>query len=59
MSNHVNRIITVVFVAVALAVPALASAQDAPNRVLFTNVNIFDGTSETLQSGMNVLVEAT
>ena len=25
--------------------------------MLFTNVNVFDGTSETLQNGVNVLVE--
>ena len=44
------------FVAVAIfATPALA--QDAPSRVLFTNVNVWDGTSDGLQNGMSVLVE--
>ena len=57
MSNRVNRFIVVAAAALTLGLPVLASAQDAPNRVLFTNVNIFDGTSETLQSAMNVLVE--
>jgi imidazolonepropionase-like amidohydrolase len=47
----------VMLIVASLGVPALASAQDAQNRVLFTNVNIFDGKSETLQNGMNVLVE--
>jgi len=28
-----------------------------PNQVLFSNVNIFDGRSDTLKMGMNVLVE--
>jgi len=43
--------------ALILAV-SVAVAQDAePTRVLFTNVNIFDGNSESLQNGMNVLVE--
>jgi imidazolonepropionase-like amidohydrolase len=43
-------------IATAFATPA--HAQDAaPNRVLFTNVNVFDGHSETLQTGMSVLVE--
>ena len=45
-----------VFLASAfLATPAVA--QDAPNRVLFTNVNIWDGNSDGLQNGMSVLVE--
>ncbi len=40
------------------AAPAVAFAQDeAPPQILFTNVNVFDGYSESLQSGLNVLVE--
>ena len=35
--------------------PALV--QDAPTRTLIRNVNIFDGRSDSLSSGMNVLVE--
>jgi imidazolonepropionase-like amidohydrolase len=39
-------------------VPAsLAAQEEAPPQVLFTNVNVFDGYSESLQSGLNVLVE--
>ena len=56
MKSHVNRFM-VLSAAVALAVPALGSAQDAPNRVLFTNVNVWDGTSDELRNGMSVLVE--
>ena len=42
----------------ALVMPALAAAQDeAPARTLFTNVAVWDGTSEALQPGMNVLIE--
>jgi len=41
---------------VAVATPQRAIAQEEESTVLFTNVNIFDGTSETLQNGMNVLV---
>jgi imidazolonepropionase-like amidohydrolase len=34
------------------------SAQDeAPSQILFTNVNVFDGTSDGLHEGTNVLVE--
>ena len=36
---------------------ASASAQDAPSRVLFTNVNVFDGVTDGLQEGMSVLIE--
>jgi len=35
-----------------------AAAQDEPSRVLFTNVNVFDGVNEGLVLGMNVLVES-
>ena len=34
-----------------------SAAQDGPTRVLFTNVNVFDGVSDQLQNSMNVLVE--
>ena len=41
-----------------MAVPDPASAQDeAPTQILFTNVNVFDGTGESLQEGMSVLIE--
>ncbi len=41
-----------------MVIPATpAAAQDATNRVLFTNVNVWDGTSDALQNGMSVLVE--
>ena len=33
------------------------SAEDAGAQILFTNVNVFDGLSEELAVGMNVLVE--
>lgn len=32
-------------------------AQDEPQQILFTNVNVFDGTSKMLANDMNVLVE--
>ncbi len=42
----------------ATTVAASACAQDEePARTLFTNVNVFDGTSEELAVGMSVLVE--
>ena len=49
---------TILGAILALALtPALA--QDAPTRILFTNVNVFDGTSDTLSGPTNVLVEGT
>ena len=45
--------------ALVIAVPALAAdkAKEAPPQVLFKNVNIFDGKSDKLKKGMNLLVE--
>jgi imidazolonepropionase-like amidohydrolase len=42
-----------------LAYPSVALAQEdpGPKRILFTNVNVFDGVSETLNMDTNVLVE--
>jgi len=39
-----------------LAAPAFAQDEPVP-QILITNVNIFDGTSDSLQTGMSVLVE--
>jgi imidazolonepropionase-like amidohydrolase len=54
-----NRKMLSVFVtAVGLMLQAAAApAQEAENAVLFTNVNVWDGTSDGLQNGMSVLVE--
>lgn len=42
----------------SLLTPAFAKAQDSTlNHVLFTNVSVWDGTSDTATPGMNVLVE--
>jgi hypothetical protein len=41
--------------AAAAALPALA--QEGAPQTLFTNVNVFDGTSDALIAGGNVLVE--
>ncbi len=41
--------------AVSLTMPAYA--EDASTRVLITNVNVWDGTSDTSKKGMDVLVE--
>ena len=41
---------------VAVLAPAIAQEDEAPSRILITNVNVWDGTSDGLQSGMNVLI---
>ncbi|WP_082677575.1 metal-dependent hydrolase family protein [Ruegeria profundi] len=47
---------TAVMTAMALASPTFAQ-ENAPRQVLFSNVNIFDGVSETLIENGSVLVE--
>jgi imidazolonepropionase-like amidohydrolase len=42
---------------VAIAAPQRLAAQEEESKILFTNVNVWDGTSEGLQNGMSVLVE--
>ncbi len=44
-------------VVVALTAPAFAAEEKTKPQILFTNVNIFDGFSDTLADGMSVLVE--
>ncbi|MEE4187114.1 MAG: hypothetical protein V2I76_01530, partial [Roseobacter sp.] len=53
----VSRALRLVFglTAAAAALPALA--QEGAPQTLFTNVNVFDGTSDALIAGGNVLVE--
>ena len=42
----------------ALCMPYIAGAQEEPlPQTVFTNVAVWDGTSEELQTGMNVLIE--
>jgi len=53
-----KKVIMTICVGLLTAVSSIAIAQDdAPKQSLFTNVNVFDGYSEELQTGMNVLVE--
>ena len=46
--------------AVGMSLAAIISfdqEMDEPNRIMFTNVNVFDGVSESLAMGTDVLVE--
>ncbi len=42
---------------VVLGATSAAAQQSAPQQILFTNVNVFDGSSEQLMMNANVLVE--
>jgi imidazolonepropionase-like amidohydrolase len=51
------RLVLLLFVLVVASKPTLAEDADAKPQVLFTNVNVFDGTNEKLIENANVLVE--
>jgi imidazolonepropionase-like amidohydrolase len=49
---------TLLFLLVSAAVaPIFAATEEAPQQILITNVDVFDGSSDRLAKGMNVLVE--
>jgi imidazolonepropionase-like amidohydrolase len=51
-------LLTITALAVTIALPqANAEEKKEPNQILITNVNIFDGKSETLIKGRDVLIE--
>ena len=53
-----NKLIfTAVFAALAFVSFGVNAADDAPAQTLITNVNVFDGKSETLSATSNVLIE--
>ena len=48
---------TTLLAAAFMVTGAIAQDEDQPNRIMFTNVNVFDGVSETLDMNTSVLVE--
>lgn len=46
-----------VVISLALLPPLSDAQEEAEPQTLFTNVNVFDGTSDTLAEGMSVLIE--
>ena len=53
-----NRLFGLSFVSIILFSTSLfAQDEEQPNRVLFTNVNVWDGISDSLSTNSNVLVE--
>jgi imidazolonepropionase-like amidohydrolase len=55
--KRIHKIITFIFLALAFCTSAIAQAADPEPTVLITNANIFDGQSDKLATGMNVLIE--
>ncbi|MBW2196337.1 MAG: amidohydrolase family protein, partial [Deltaproteobacteria bacterium] len=56
--NIFYTILVVSALVVTITLPQAQAEKKKPIQVLFTNVNIFDGFSDKLQSNMSVLVEA-
>jgi len=52
-----NRIILVIALSVFITMPVLAQEKAVPDITLITGARIFDGTSETLIDGQDVLIE--
>ena len=52
-----NRIILVIALSVFISMPVLAQQTKLVDKILITNVNIFDGKSEKLTKSMSVLIE--
>ena len=58
MKKHIVLLFTAIISSLVAVQPALAQEQQqSPTLVLISNVNIFDGKTETLQKDMHVLVE--
>ncbi|MCP4197102.1 MAG: amidohydrolase family protein, partial [Proteobacteria bacterium] len=56
--NLFNTILTITALAVVMALPqAQAQEEKEPNQILITNVNVWDGRSDAVKKGVDVLVE--
>ena len=52
------KLLVALFAGITLAMSSIAIAQDeAPERTLFTNVNVFDGFADELAMNTDVLIE--
>jgi imidazolonepropionase-like amidohydrolase len=51
------RLVACIGMALAFATPIAWSEEEAKPQILFTDVNIFDGKTDTLAEGMSVLVK--
>ena len=52
-----NKIILLIALSLFISMPVLAQETKSVNKILITNVKIFDGKSEKLTSAMDVLIE--
>jgi len=55
--KQIHALLGSVILAIALAVPVMATDKEPVAKTLFTNVNVFDGMNEKLINNANVLVE--
>lgn len=55
--KQVVRLLAAMILVLALVVPAMAADKEPVVKILFTNVNVFDGEHEKLINNANVLVE--
>jgi imidazolonepropionase-like amidohydrolase len=58
MLSKLSALSVIVFITISSVAFAVDKEKDAPKQVLIKNVNIFDGKSEILKKGYDVLVEA-
>lgn len=57
MSNYSKMSLAGMVTALAIGIQLPAAAEDAPTQTLFTNVNVWDGNSDSLIEGASVLIE--
>jgi imidazolonepropionase-like amidohydrolase len=60
MRKQVFKLLAIITLVVALALPhahAEAEKKEVPPQVLIKNANVFDGTTDKLEKGINVLIE--
>jgi imidazolonepropionase-like amidohydrolase len=66
MRNTMSKLVQIIRLTRAVAIlvtasfvfsPVVAQDEQEPKRVMFTNVNVFDGVNETLDMNTNVLIE--
>jgi imidazolonepropionase-like amidohydrolase len=55
--NQIKSVLSAIVYAIMLTPLAYAQNDAQPNRIMFTNVNVFDGVSKSLKMNTNVLVE--
>ena len=58
IKQHFPTLLTITLLLLAIAMPqAQAEEKKEPNRILITNVSVWDGKSDTVKKGVDVLIE--